>query len=94
VLILGIILFGMVVGAAAQFVLGRGSAGVDWSLALVAGLVGSFVGGLLFSLIAGDGLNLRASGLIGSFVGAVIVTVGWRWWRARSEAPATPARRR
>jgi uncharacterized membrane protein YeaQ/YmgE (transglycosylase-associated protein family) len=94
VLILGIILFGMVVGAAAQYVTGRGGAGVDWSLALVAGLVGSFVGGLLFSLLAGDGLDLRPSGLIGSFVGAVIVTLGWKWWQSRSNAAATPARRR
>jgi uncharacterized membrane protein YeaQ/YmgE (transglycosylase-associated protein family) len=52
-------------------------------MALVAGLVGSFVGGLLFSLLAGDGLELRASGLIGSFVGAVIVTAIWRAVAAR-----------
>jgi uncharacterized membrane protein YeaQ/YmgE (transglycosylase-associated protein family) len=83
VLILGIILFGMVVGAAAQLVLGRDGRGVDWGMALVAGLVGSFVGGLLFSLLAGDGLELRASGLIGSFVGAVIVTAIWRAVAAR-----------
>ena len=60
VLILAIILFGMVVGAAAQFVLGRDGRGIDWGLALGAGLIGSFVGGLLFSLIAGDGIELRA----------------------------------
>lgn len=82
-LILGIILFGMVVGAAAQLVLGRDGRGVDWGMALVAGLVGSFVGGLLASLLAGDGLELRASGLIGSFVGAVIVTAIWRAVAAR-----------
>lgn len=93
-LILGIILFGMVVGAAAQFVTGRGNAGIDWSLALVAGLIGSFVGGLLFSLLAGDGLAVKPSGLIGSFVGAVIVTVGWKWWQSRSNAAAAPAARR
>jgi uncharacterized membrane protein YeaQ/YmgE (transglycosylase-associated protein family) len=79
-LILGIILFGLVVGALAQVVLGaRG--GVNWSVALVAGLVGSFVGGLLASLLAGDGLALRPSGLIGSFVGAVLVVLAWRAWK-------------
>jgi uncharacterized membrane protein YeaQ/YmgE (transglycosylase-associated protein family) len=77
-LILGLILFGMLVGWLAQIVLGRRSAQVDWMMALVAGLVGSFVGGLLVSLLAGDGLALRPSGLIGSFVGAVIVTVLWQ----------------
>ena len=93
-LVLGLILFGLLVGAAAQYVVGRNADGVDWSLALVAGLVGSFIGGLLCSLIAGDGLELRPSGLIGSFIGAVIVTFGWKWWRSRNESAAAPARRR
>ena len=53
-------------------------------MALVAGLVGSFVGGLLISLIAGDGLDLRPSGLIGSFVGAVLVTLAWSAWGSRA----------
>lgn len=83
-LIIGIILFGMLVGAAAQLILGRGSKGIDWTMAFVAGLVGSFVGGLLASLLAGDGLELRPSGIIGSIVGAVIVTAIWRWSRTRS----------
>jgi len=82
-LIIGIILFGMLVGAAAQLILGRGGKGIDWTMAFVAGLVGSFVGGLLASLVAGDGLELRPSGIIGSVVGAVIVTVVWRWSAAR-----------
>jgi uncharacterized membrane protein YeaQ/YmgE (transglycosylase-associated protein family) len=77
-LILAIILFGLIVGAAAQWVLGTGRDGVDWGMALIAGIGGSFVGGLLASLLAGDGIELRASGLIGSFVGAVIVTLLWR----------------
>lgn len=48
-------------------------------MAVVAGLVGSFVGGLLSSALAGDGLALRPSGIIGSLVGAVIVTATWRY---------------
>ncbi|WP_374967701.1 GlsB/YeaQ/YmgE family stress response membrane protein [Terrabacter sp. BE26] len=83
-LILGMILFGMLVGAAAQLILGRQGKGIDWTLALVAGLVGSFIGGLLASLLAGDGLQLRPSGIVGSIVGAVIVTAGWRWSRTRN----------
>ncbi|QDO88585.1 GlsB/YeaQ/YmgE family stress response membrane protein [Ornithinimicrobium ciconiae] len=78
-LIIGLILFGMLVGAGAQLLLGRGSRGIDWSMAVVAGLVGSFVGGLLSSTLAGDGLALRPSGIIGSLVGAVIVTATWRY---------------
>ncbi len=82
-LIIALILFGMLVGAAAQLILGKGSKGIDWTMAFVAGLVGSFVGGLLASLISGDGLELRASGIIGSIVGAVIGTALWRWSATR-----------
>jgi uncharacterized membrane protein YeaQ/YmgE (transglycosylase-associated protein family) len=86
-LILGLILFGMLVGAGAQLILGKSAKGVDWTLALVAGLVGSFVGGLLASLLSGDGLRFRPSGIIGSLVGALLVTAGWQWYRRRSKAP-------
>lgn len=82
-LIIGLILFGMLVGGAAQLVLGRSRKGIDWGMAFVSGLAGSFVGGLLSSMIAGDGLELRPSGLIGSLVGAVIVTAAWQWWLRR-----------
>ena len=75
-LILGIIVFGMFVGWLAQLVLGMGSK--PDGRTLVAGLAGSFVGGMLLSLLNGDGLNLRASGLIGSFLGAVIVLAVWQ----------------
>ena len=83
-LILGLILFGMLIGAAAQLVLGRDGGRIDWTMAIVAGLVGSFVGGLLASLLSGDGLELHASGILGSLVGAVIVTLAWRWLARRS----------
>lgn len=85
-LILGIILFGMLIGALAQLILGREGKRIDWTMAIVAGLVGSFVGGLLSSLLAGDGLAFRPSGIIGSIVGALIVTAIWRWSRSRSAA--------
>ena len=91
-LILAIILFGMIIGAGAQFVLGRTGGRVDWTIAIVAGLVGSFIGGLLISLLAGDGLDLRPSGIIGSLVGAIIVTAVWRWWDGRNKPSARPRR--
>ena len=46
-------------------------------LAFGTGIAGSFVGGLLASLLAGDGFNLRPSGIIGSIIGAIIVTLGY-----------------
>ena len=45
---------------------------------LIAGVAGSFVGGLGASLLSGDGLALRPSGLIGSVIGAIIVLLIWR----------------
>ncbi len=87
-LILGIILFGMLIGAGAQLLLGGTARGIDWTMALVAGLVGSFVGGLLISLLSGDGIELRASGIIGSLAGALLVTLAWQWMRRRSRSAA------
>jgi len=82
-LILGIILFGMLVGAAAQLLLGTRGHGINWTTAIVAGLVGSFIGGLVISLLSGDGLALRPSGIIGSILGAILVTVAWDYWQGR-----------
>jgi uncharacterized membrane protein YeaQ/YmgE (transglycosylase-associated protein family) len=77
-LILGLIVFGLAVGWVAQLILGEGRRGErNWGQALAAGLIGSLLGGLLLSLVAGDGLTLRPSGLLGSLVGAIIVV--WVW---------------
>jgi uncharacterized membrane protein YeaQ/YmgE (transglycosylase-associated protein family) len=83
-LILAIIGAGMFVGWIAQIVLGANSRTTDWGMALIAGIGGSFVGGLLFSLLAGDGIDISPSGLIGSFVGALIVTAIWQAYRRRA----------
>ena len=44
----------------------------NWEL-FVVGIIGSFVGGLIFNLIDGGGLEIRISGLIGSIIGAIVV---------------------
>ncbi|HZY07049.1 MAG TPA: GlsB/YeaQ/YmgE family stress response membrane protein [Ilumatobacteraceae bacterium] len=75
-LILALIGIGMLIGWVGQVILGMGTR-FD-GRTLIAGLLGSFVGGLLASLIAGDGLHLRLSGLIGSIIGAIIVLAIWR----------------
>ncbi|HET6950518.1 MAG TPA: hypothetical protein VFI47_09090 [Acidimicrobiales bacterium] len=81
-LIIGIILLGMIAGAGAQLVLQRGT-GINWPLAFATGIIGSFVGGLFFSFVAGDGLELRPSGIIGSIFGAAVVTLLWDWLQRR-----------
>lgn len=93
-LILALILAGMVVGWLAQLILGRDAGQTDWTMALVAGVVGSFVGGLLFSLVAGDGLAIAPSGLIGSLVGALIVTAIWQAVNTRRRTATGAADRR
>ncbi|MGK0276104.1 MAG: putative membrane protein YeaQ/YmgE (transglycosylase-associated protein family) [Ilumatobacter sp.] len=90
-LILAIIVGGMTVGWIAQFLMGRNSSEVDWRIAFLAGIGGSFVGGLLASLIAGDGLALKPSGIIGSIVGAVIITAAWQQYNKKQLEAALAA---
>ncbi|GEM_PF-389071 len=78
VLILVLLAVGMAIGWAAQLIMGASRATVDWTLALVAGVLGSFVGGTISSLLFGDGLDVRPSGIIGSLVGAIIVVLVWQ----------------
>ncbi len=83
-ILLALLLWGLVAGWLANMLLGGGMRTDNWGELLIAGVVGSFVGGLLASLIAGDGLALRPSGIIGSVIGAVLVLAGARWWSQRS----------
>jgi uncharacterized membrane protein YeaQ/YmgE (transglycosylase-associated protein family) len=76
-LILAIIVLGILVGGLAQILFGIPMREVKWGMALGCGLAGSFVGGLLISLVSGDGLALRPSGVVGSLLGAMLVTIGW-----------------
>lgn len=84
----------MLVGWLAQFILNRDGERTDWTMALVAGLAGSFVGGLLVSLIAGDGLSIEPSGLIGSIVGALVITAGWQFFATRNVKKARAAQKK
>jgi uncharacterized membrane protein YeaQ/YmgE (transglycosylase-associated protein family) len=85
-LILALLAIALASGWIAQAIVGRSHGRTDWTEALVAGFLGSFVGGLLASLIAGDCLRFRPSGLIGSILGAIIVTAVWGLVRGRRTA--------
>ena len=93
-LILGILGFGVLIGGLAQLIVGRAGPRVDWGMAIVAGLVGSFLGGLIISLIAGDGIKFRPSGIIGSIAGAIIITLIWQGMRQRAAASARAAEKK
>lgn len=71
-LILAILVLGLAAGWVAHLVVDRGGE-ANWLQLFGVGIAGSFVGGLLSSLIFGDGLNLRPSGFVGSILGATIV---------------------
>jgi uncharacterized membrane protein YeaQ/YmgE (transglycosylase-associated protein family) len=83
---MAILVAGMMIGALAQMILGHRGPRINWTMALLAGFGGSFVGGLLFSLLAGDGLAFKPSGLIGSIIGALIVTAIWQFMDKRNRA--------
>ena len=70
-LLLAILVLGMIAGWVANLLVGRGRR--SWGQLFLVGIAGSFIGGLLGSLIFGDGLALRMSGLIGSVAGAALV---------------------
>ena len=75
--ILGMIIIGALAGFLARaLVPGKDSMSIVATIVL--GIVGSFVGGLLASLLFGSGDGegfLRPSGLIGSVIGAIIARV-------------------
>ena len=77
------LVFGLFAGWIAQLLVGGGGR-VDWGQSLAAGVIGSFVGGLVISLIAGDGLSIRPSGILGSIGGAVVVLLIWNAARRSS----------
>jgi uncharacterized membrane protein YeaQ/YmgE (transglycosylase-associated protein family) len=81
ILIFVLVMMGLAIGWLAQVILGRRE---NFLEALVAATIGCLIGGLLASLLAGDGLQLRISGPIGAFIGALIVL--WIWGAIRKRA--------
>jgi uncharacterized membrane protein YeaQ/YmgE (transglycosylase-associated protein family) len=81
ILVFVLVMMGLAIGWLAQVILGRRD---NWVEALVAATIGSVLGGLVASLLVGDGLQLRPSGPIGSLVGALLVL--WIWGSIRKRA--------
>jgi uncharacterized membrane protein YeaQ/YmgE (transglycosylase-associated protein family) len=88
-IILAILGIGLVAGWLAHLIV-EGSRSNDWGFDLIAGFVGSLIGGLVINLLAGDGFSIRPSGLIGSVLGAVIFILAYRAITSRTAKP-TPA---
>jgi uncharacterized membrane protein YeaQ/YmgE (transglycosylase-associated protein family) len=67
-----IIIIGLVAGWIANRVVGARRGFTPLEL-LIVGLAGSVVGGTLFSLLLGEGFDLRPGGFIGATVGAILI---------------------
>lgn len=73
--IIGWILFGLVVGAIAKFMMpGRDPGG--WIVTILLGIAGSFVGGFLATTLMGR--DQQSAGWIGSIIGAVALLFIYR----------------
>ena len=73
--IIGWLLFGLVVGAIAKFLMpGRDPGG--WIVTILLGIAGSFVGGFLATAILGR--NDQTAGWIGSIIGAMLLLLIYR----------------
>jgi uncharacterized membrane protein YeaQ/YmgE (transglycosylase-associated protein family) len=77
VFLLSLFLVGLIAGGLARLIVpGPDPIGIFGTALL--GIVGSFVGGFLVSLLFEHTLQLRTSGLIGSVIGAVIALLIYR----------------
>jgi uncharacterized membrane protein YeaQ/YmgE (transglycosylase-associated protein family) len=77
--IIGWLLFGLVVGAIAKFLMpGRDPGG--WIVTILLGIAGSFVGGFLASML---GHNEQSAGWIGSIIGAIALLFIYRLFVGR-----------
>jgi len=87
---MGIIVF-LIVGLIAGFIaraLVPGPDPMGWLGTMVLGVVGSFVGGVLLSLVTTGTFEISATGILGSIVGAIIVLLIWRAMGGRRGAVA------
>jgi len=94
-IIVAFIVIALVAGFIANWLVGRGRNYETWEL-FVAGLAGSFVGGLIFNLVAGKGIDFDITGLIGSTLGAIVVLAIYgpvrTWLRKRNAPPPSTIR--
>lgn len=75
--ILSMIVVGLIAGALARFLVpGRDPMSVGNTIVL--GIIGSFLGGFVGSLVHGGGLHFGPAGMIGSVIGAIIALLIYR----------------
>jgi len=85
--IIWLVVVGLIAGLIARAIM-PGPDPMGWIATIVLGIVGSFVGGFLFSTLLGRGSGslLETSGILGSIIGAVIVLAIYRMAKRRRTA--------
>jgi uncharacterized membrane protein YeaQ/YmgE (transglycosylase-associated protein family) len=82
--ILSWIVFGLIVGALARFLL-PGRQSMSLTMTILLGVAGAFVGGFIASLISeGQVAEFRPAHLIWSVIGAIVLLVGYSWMQKRA----------
>lgn len=83
--IIGWIVFGLVVGVIARFVI-PGPQPMGLVMTILLGVAGSFLGGFIASLIGGGGIpaELQPSSFLWSLLGAAILLLGYGMLRKRA----------
>ena len=76
--ILGWIVFGLVVGALARLIL-PGRQSMSLVMTILLGVAGSFVGGLISSLVFGGEIGFHATDFLWSLIGAVVLLAVYTW---------------
>ena len=84
--IVAMIVVGLIAGLLARAIM-RGNDAMGWLSTILLGIVGSFVGGLLASVLLHDNTgstsDFRPTGIVGSVIGALIVLGIWHIARRR-----------
>jgi uncharacterized membrane protein YeaQ/YmgE (transglycosylase-associated protein family) len=80
--LIAFLIMGLLAGFIARWLM-PGPDPMDWVGTMAVGVIGSFVGGTILSLLVTGSLDVSASGLIGSILGALIVLWAWRQWGGR-----------
>ena len=82
--ILLFVVFGLIVGVLARAIM-PGTQSMGWLATALLGVVGSFVGGFLISLVTHNRVtDMNSAGMIGSIVGAILLLIiGSRFSRDR-----------
>lgn len=79
------LIVGLIAGLLARAIM-PGNDSMGWIATIVLGIVGSFVGGFLMSLVfhdTGSASDFHPTGIVGSVIGALIVLGIWHFARQR-----------